>query len=265
MAHSSTRRTFLQVLSAAAPLGALPFTGPAEAGPHTVTPVFPTQVPELVQEMVVVSHGNEARVKELVGRQASLAKATFDWGFGDWETSLGAASHVGHRAIAELLLANGAHPTIFSAAMLGQLEIVKAFVAASPGVQRTRGPHSIPLLSHAVAGGPRALAVVDYLKSVEGADDKAATQPLSEADVAKLAGVYSFGVTPADRIEITVSKMQLQFGRPGHYPRGLFHLGSYEFCPMGAENVRIRFAESAGAMVVTVHDPEVVLSARKTA
>ena len=44
---------------------------------------------------------------------------------------------------------------------------------------------------------------------------------------------------------------------------GLTHLGSLEFCPMGAENVRVRFAESTGATVLTVHDPDVVLTARK--
>jgi len=53
---------------------------------------------------VVVAHFNLARVKELVGRHATLAKAAWDWGFGDWETALGAASHVGNRDIAELLL-----------------------------------------------------------------------------------------------------------------------------------------------------------------
>ena len=273
MRSAPSRRTFLQTLSLAMPLATGgPLTsrrspvstaiGPDLPPPHTPA-LFPTQAPELVQEMVVVAHGNEARVKELVSRQPSLAKATWDWGFGDWETSLGAASHVGHRGIAELLLANGAHPTIFSAAMLGQLDTVKAFITASPGVQRTRGPHSISLLSHAIAGGPRAQAVVEYLKTIPGADDKAPVQPLAEADVARLTGSYTFGVTPADRIEISAIKMQLQFGRPGHYARGLFHLGRYEFCPMGAEAVRIRFAESTGGMTVTVHDPDVVLTARR--
>lgn len=265
MPHSRSRRRFLSLLSAAFPMSVV-FARPATAGgPPPVNNLYPTQPPELVQEMVVVAHGNVARVKELVGRQATLAKATWDWGFGDWETALGAASHVGNREIAELLLAHGAHPTIFSAAMLGQLDAVKALVIASPGIQRTRGPHSISLLSHALAGGPAALQVVEYLKSIEGADDKAAVQPLSDADVAKLSGTYTFGVTPADRIEISAVKNQLQFARPGHYGRGLFHLGAYEFCPVGAENVRIRFAESAGAMTVTVHDPDVVLVARKTA
>src|SRR5207302_9424068 len=130
--------------------------------------------------------------------------------------------------IAELLLANGAHPTIFSAAMLGDVDVVKAFVAATPGIQRTRGPHSISLMKHAVAGGSRAQAVVEYLKSIDGADDAPAGRPLTDAEIARLTGVYTFGVTPADRIEISSVKNQLQFGRPGRFPRGLTHLGSLE-------------------------------------
>lgn len=278
MRSSQSRREFICLSSAlsasylvpvmsAAPQPTPPTEAPRlmqeETGAPPVPTLFPTQPPELVQEMVVVAHGNLARVKELVGRRETLAKAAWDWGFGDWETALGAASHTGNREIAEFLLAHGAHPTIFSAAMLGQLEVVKAFVAASPGIQRTRGPHSIPLLSHAMAGGAAARAVVEYLKAVEGADYRIGPQPLTEAEVAKLSGTYLFGVTPADRIEVTANKNQLQFGRPGHYARGLLHLGAYEFCPIGAENVRIRFAESAGAMTVTVHDPDLVLRARK--
>jgi hypothetical protein len=81
----------------------------------------------------------------------------------------------------------------------------------------------------------------------------------------KLTGAYSFGPTPADRLEITANKEQLSIARPGRFPRGLFHLGSLELCPVGAENIRIRFTESAGAMVLTVHDPDVVLDARKSA
>jgi hypothetical protein len=256
MTHLSRRSFLTSSAVLLAPVG-------ARAAASTA-PSFPSQEPQLVEEMVVVAHGNVARVKELVSRQPTLAKATWDWGFGDWETALGAASHVGNREIAELVLVHGAHPTIFSAAMLGQLDVVKAFVAAAPGVQRTRGPHSISLLRHAAAGGPRAQPVVEYLKSIEGADDALAEKPLSDADITKLAGVYTFGVTPADRIEITVNKTQLQFGRPGRFPRGLFHLGSYQFCPMGAEDVRIRFSEAGGATILTVHDPDVILTATKT-
>jgi hypothetical protein len=262
MSSTESRRRFLHALTAAVPFVAI-HRALAQPELAHVTTGFPSQPPELVQEMVVVAHGNVPRVKALVERRPTLAKAAWDWGFGDWETALGAASHVGNREIATLLLANGAHPTIFSAAMLGQLDIVKAFIAASPGIQRTRGPHSIPLLAHAAAGGPAAAPVVEYLKTVQGADDRLAAQPLSDADVAKLTGTYGFGVTPSDRIEITAARGQLQFARPGHYGRGLIHLGSYEFCPIGAESVRVRFTEADGAVTLAVHDPDVVLSATK--
>lgn len=260
--RSSSRRRFLEALSLSVPAAAL-FGTRTVAANSGVPMLYPTQAPELVQEMVVVAHFNLARVSELVTRQPTLAKATWDWGFGDWETALGAASHTGQREIAELLLAHGAHPTIFSAAMLGQLDVVRAFVGAAPGVQRMRGPHSISLMAHARAGGPKAQPVLEYLKTVDGADDQPVVTPLTDDEAASLVGTYTFGITPADRIEITGVKNQMQLGRPGHYPRGLFHLGGLQFCPMGAESVRITFVDSGGTMVLTIHDPDVVLTARK--
>jgi hypothetical protein len=224
---------------------------------------FPTQDPDLVREMVGVSHGNVARVKELVGRHQTLAKAAYDWGFGDWETALGAASHVGNREIAEFLLANGARPSMFSAAMLGQLDVVKAFITASPGVQRIKGPHSLTLLHHARAGGPTAKPVVDYLTAIGGADERIAEQPMTAEERAKLTGTYTFGSAARDRMEVTLNKETLMIARTDGVPRGLMHLGSLEFCPVGAENVRIRFDEAAGLWSLTVRDPEVVLTARR--
>src|SRR5262245_21383970 len=143
-----SRRNFLGVLPAAAFLPALQTS--TDAAP---VGSFPRQDAAVVREMVGVAHGNVTRVKELVSARPALARAAWEWGYGDWETALGAASHVGNKDIARILLDNGAHPTIFSAAMLGQLDVVRAFVAASPGIQRTRGPHGITLLAHARAGG----------------------------------------------------------------------------------------------------------------
>src|SRR6476619_4660888 len=131
---------------------------------------FPSHSLPLSREMVIASHGNLLRVKELLSRWPTLAKAAIDWGYGDWEDALGAASHTGRREIADLLIANGARPTLFSAAMLGQLDVVKAMVAASPGVERVHGAHSITLLRHAMAGGAAAQPVVEYLKTLPGAD-----------------------------------------------------------------------------------------------
>src|SRR5439155_26928611 len=118
--------------------------------------VFPQQDPEVVKEMVKVAHGNLARVKELVSARPALARASWDWGYGDWEAAIDAASHVGNRPIAEYLIANGARPTIYTAAMMGQLGLVKGWIEAAPGVQRNRGPHGITLLAHARNGGPAA-------------------------------------------------------------------------------------------------------------
>jgi hypothetical protein len=208
--------------------------------------------------MVLVSHANVKRVRELVDAHPALAKAAWDWGFGDWETALGAASHVGNREIAEYLIAKGAHPTIFSAAMLGQLETVKAFVAAQPGVQRIVGPHSISLLQHARAGKAQAEPVLRYLEEL-GDAGPAPPVPIPGEEKAALAGKYEFGSAPADRIEISVVKGSVQFQRVGTDARGLIHVGDRAFHPAGAAAVRIRFAEKQ----LTIHDPDLVLTATR--
>ena len=121
---------------------------------------------KLVEEFVGVSHGNFERVKELLAQEPALINATWDWGGGDFETALGAASHMGNKAIANFLIENGARIDIFAAAMLGKLEIVKAALLAYPDAIDIPGPHGIPLLDHAEVGGEDAKAVVDFLNSL---------------------------------------------------------------------------------------------------
>lgn len=225
---------------------------------------FPTQSPVLVKEMVGVSHRNLDRVRELVERQPSLARATWDWGFGDWESALDAASHVGNREIAEFLISHGARPTIFTAAMLGQLEAVRALVAALPGIQRGTGPHGLTLLHHAKAGGAPATEVTRYLESLGDADPRPALVELNDAETAMLVGTYAFGNGPRDRVEIALDRAQLSFERPGGTRLRLFHLGSYAFFPSGAPAVRIRFEVVEGrSTALAVHDPDLVLTARR--
>jgi hypothetical protein len=254
-----TRRSFLSASSL--------LLAPAIARADVIRGDFPAHEPELVQEVVLVAHVQTARLKELVGRRPALAKVSFDWGFGDWETPIDAASHIGNREAAEFLIANGARATIFSAAMLGQLDTVKAFITALPGIQRTPGPHSITLLRHAMAGGPKAQAVVEYLKTVEGADERPADKPLTAEEAKRLVGAYVYGtIAISSRFEVTANdKNQIAIARPGRFARGLTHLGGYEFVPIGSEHVRVRFAEVAGAMTLTVHDPDVLVTAKKSA
>ena len=121
----------------------------------------------LVHEFVGNAHGNFARVKELLEQEPALVNATWDWGGGDFETALGAAAHMGNKQIANYLLEHGARLDIFAAAMLGKLEVVKAALDAYPEMVNTPGPHGIPLVTHAEAGGEDAKAVLDYINSLE--------------------------------------------------------------------------------------------------
>src|SRR5579871_690866 len=114
---------------------------------------YPSFAPEVVQKIVTVSHFSLDQVKQIVDPHPQLVKASWDWGFGDWETPLGAACHMGRKDIAEYLLAQGATPTIFSAVLFGEAEMVKQIVEHHAGIERVAGPHSISLLAHARMGG----------------------------------------------------------------------------------------------------------------
>jgi hypothetical protein len=118
----------------------------------------------LVHAIVLNAHKELERVQELVEREPKLVNATWDWGGGDWESALGAAAHMGRRDIALYLLDHGARLDLFAAAMLGHLEVVQAALRAFPGAAEVRGPHGIPLLAHAKAGGEQAAAVVAFLE-----------------------------------------------------------------------------------------------------
>lgn len=115
---------------------------------------------QMVNEFVEVAHSNLARVQELLSQEPALINACWNWGGDDWETAVGAAAHVGNKEIAEYLLANGAHLDIFCAAMLGKKKIVAAFIEDDPAVIHKKGPHGIPLLAHAQAGGQDDIATL---------------------------------------------------------------------------------------------------------
>jgi hypothetical protein len=199
----------------------------------------------------------------LVEHQPALARASIDWGFGDWEAAIDAASHVGRREIAELLIASGARPTIFSAAMMGQLDVIKAFVAARPGVQRTYGPHGITLLAHARAGGADATAVLQYLMTVGDADIPLPSSPISPVERDAVVGRYVFGPGPRDYFIVDVQNDRLGIDRPGGPARrGLIHTGDLVFFPTGVPSAKIAFARDRGTVTrFTVADPAVFITA----
>jgi hypothetical protein len=231
-------------LAGATPIAAAetPGAGGAAGG---LAPEYPAHTPAQAREMVGVSHGNVDRVRELLVEYPTLAGAAWDWGFGDWETALGAASHVGNREIATLLIEQGARPDLFTFAMLGQLEVVRGFVAANPGIQRLRGPHGLTLLHHARNGGEAAAAVVAFLETLGDADVGYDVQPLPAGAPELYVGAYAAG---ADRFEVSTNRngaLGLKRLPDGAF-RNLFHLGDHAFHPPGNDRVRIVFTVEGG-------------------
>ena len=102
-----------------------------------------------VEAFVGNAHGNLEQVRALLEADPTLVNAAWDWGGGDWETALGAASHMKQREIALFLLDHGARIDVFAAAMLGYVDVVRALLDARPELREAKGPHGIPLAAHA--------------------------------------------------------------------------------------------------------------------
>lgn len=171
MKSTLTRRSFLQVAGGGAALAALAPDLFAQAASAPAAPAAarkspprpPALPPEKSQDVVGQSHRSLDAVRRLVEEMPLLVNACWDWGGGDYETPLEAAAHTGQRAIAEFLLAHGARPSLFAAAMLGQLELVQAFHRVDPKAHAIVGPHGFTVLHCAKRGGDPAEPVVDWL------------------------------------------------------------------------------------------------------
>jgi uncharacterized protein len=110
-----------------------------------------------IREFVLAGHGNLARVQEMLVADPALLNAAYEWKENDRETALQGAAHVGNRAIAEYLLAQGAPLEICTAAMLGREAEAERFVDADPRQIDATGAHGIALLTHAALSGKVAL------------------------------------------------------------------------------------------------------------
>ena len=149
-----------QDASAATPAPAPAAPPPPAAKPPPKPPALPL---EKVQAVVSLAHRDLDGVRKLVEETPLLANASWDWGGGDFETPLQAAAHTGRRAIAEYLLSRNARLEIYAAAMLGQLDFVKAVLALNPKAHEIPGPHGFTLLHCAKQGGDNARPVYDWL------------------------------------------------------------------------------------------------------
>jgi hypothetical protein len=187
MSEQISRRSFT-LLTAGAVLGLGSDATVADARPKADPPRGPSEAPFtrdytapkfkpgwkrpqvnrlLVQDFVIYAHFDLKMVKKLLKKEPALLNATMDWGGGDWESGLGGASHMGRRDIVEFLLEKGARIDLFCAAMMGQLEAVKAFLTLQPKLIDARDPHGLSLHFHAQVGQKHAQKVLDYLQSIK--------------------------------------------------------------------------------------------------
>lgn len=236
---------------------------PAPAAPPTTHFSAITPDPD-ARTVVGASHANFDLVREMVTAHPSLALAAIDWGFGDWESALGAASHVGRHDIAEFLIAHGARPDIFTLTMMGNEAAVRAAIEATPGLHRLKGPHSINLADHARAGGDRAAGVLAYLLTLDGADDRPRDEPVDNAEA--LVGAYSISGGAQGEFEIIQGRRGLQFKEPGYSPRNLLHQGGLRFFPSGSPDVRFEFTPGSPTtptrLSLTMHGSVIVAERR---
>ncbi len=121
---------------------------------------------KIVQNFVGAGHRSFETVKELLAEYPTLINAAHDWRGGDFETCLGAASHVGYKELAQYLLDHGAQANVFTAALFGKIDIIKSILEFSPGTLHAKGPHGYTLLHHAERGGEASKEVAEYLKSL---------------------------------------------------------------------------------------------------
>ncbi len=152
-------------------------TGLAVAGLPIITKANPAQgEPQLDKELVATfvgaGHRDMDKVKALLEETPNLLNAAHDWKYGDFETCLGAASHVGYKELVRYLLEKGAQANIFTACLFGKIEIVKPMLEAFPSTLHAKGPHGFTLLHHAQEGGDEALAVKEYLESLGAKETK---------------------------------------------------------------------------------------------
>lgn len=226
---------------------------------------FPLQPPQLAARIVGKSHSDASGVAELLEARPDLAKAAIDWGFGDWETALGAASHVGRRDIAELLISHGARPDLFTMAMLGWTDAVRAAIEAQPEVVRIRGPHGFTLAHHARAGGDEAASTAAYLATVDGADVGPATADLPDVALERCIGRYRFGDAPDQIMVVELGRRGPMLRREGGASRRLLHASEGVFRPAGADGVTLTFTgiDEGPARSIAVHAPAPVLVAQR--
>jgi ankyrin repeat protein len=109
----------------------------------------------VINEYVVVAHGNLVRVRELLALHPGLLLVNAPWN----ELAVEAGAHTGFKDGVRLQLDQGAPLSICTAAMMGMAERVRTLLAEDPERLWECGAHNMPLVWFPAIGGAAAVQV----------------------------------------------------------------------------------------------------------
>lgn len=107
---------------------------------------------EQIRELVFAAHGDFDKTKKIIDANPLILNCANQGRKGDFETSIGAAAHMGRKDIADYLISKGARLDIFCHTFLGYHDFVKKLITDQPHLLRSYGPHGLTLLHHAKVG-----------------------------------------------------------------------------------------------------------------
>jgi len=238
-------------------------------------PHFPNIAPEIIAKVVGKSHSDLEAVQALVGKRPELSRSVWEWRFGDFESAIGAASHIGRRDIVQYLMSKGARPTLFTFAMMGHVNVIKSAIEATPGIQEVTGPHGISLLDHAYAGERMKTQMttteienleqtIDYLSGLGNAGGMT-YMDVSPEEQQKYVGDYKYGEGETEGFTIGINMRKLlSLGPIGGFGGGLYKIEENQFTYNGTPSVTISFDFQDGEVKsLTLTEPNITLTADK--
>lgn len=106
-----------------------------------------------ISDFVVAAHSDLDETKRILEAYPLILNCTDQMIRGDFETAMGAASHMGRKDIADYLCERGARLDIFNLTFMGYTDLVKQLIKQFPNYLNAYGPHGYTLLHHSKMGG----------------------------------------------------------------------------------------------------------------
>lgn len=131
----------------------------------------------VVDQLVGNAHGAPDVVRSILDENPDLVEARATWG----ESALEAASQMGRKDIARLLIERGAQPDFFAAVMLGDLERVRAALDREPELAHASGVHELAPLYFAAAGDELEMAELLFERGADVNQASPAGAPIHAA------------------------------------------------------------------------------------